>query len=633
MNAGYVRLSKDDDKRNYASIENQKLIIRQYAAEHHVVIDRWYEDDGISGYVLDRPGLRRLLADLDTEIDAVYVKDFSRLGRHNAKILLLLDEFQERGKRLVAVDDNYDNAESDDDLIGIKTWFNERYVKDVSKKIRRVIGAKQKDGSLVTLPPFGYCRTEEKSGRLEIVPQEAAVIREIFSLYIGGCGYRKLAAYLNQTQTPTPSAARRERMLSDGKISRRPAAAAWSGAMVKEILGNDFYTGVLRLHKRERVAVHGKDLRVPKEDHILFENHHPPVVSRETYNLVQEIKSKRIKSGYKGSSGPWSAAADLSPLGSCLFCKSCGHKMTRVTRRQNGRERNYYICSLYNSKGREYCAKPHLIEEERLTDDLLRFLTACQNALRPALEDLDLSHLQDRPEMAGRNIPGIPEQLIQAEKQLNVLISQKIRDIARHPDAADILSQGYDTLQQALSEKIRRLRQQLAETAGPEPDHKPAPQTPPSAWDHISQRFSNGRIGRAEAELLIERIEVDEYGFPEIYLKYSLPSAARRSISQELSHRLDSTLLAALELLRENTRGYASARAMLSGLAEKGFELSRRDIHILLSSFIAAGILEQSGDKQKPYRILLPPEKIEEMIRDYPNGSPAEWSAQESGSM
>ena len=44
MNVGYVRLSRDDDKRNYVSIENQKLIINQYAANHGMVIDRWYED-------------------------------------------------------------------------------------------------------------------------------------------------------------------------------------------------------------------------------------------------------------------------------------------------------------------------------------------------------------------------------------------------------------------------------------------------------------------------------------------------------------------------------------------------------------------------------------------------------------
>ena len=119
MNAGYVRLSRDDDKRNYVSIENQKLIINQYASDHGMVIDRWYEDDGVSGYIFDRPGFQQMMADLDKDIDTVYVKDFSRLGRHNAKVLLLLDEFQERGKHLIVIDDNYDSFDSSDDTIGI----------------------------------------------------------------------------------------------------------------------------------------------------------------------------------------------------------------------------------------------------------------------------------------------------------------------------------------------------------------------------------------------------------------------------------------------------------------------------------------------------------------------------------
>ena len=167
MNVGYVRLSRDDDKRNYTSIENQKLIISQYAAEHNWVIDRWYEDDGVSGYIFDRPDFNRMMEDLDKGIERIFVKDFSRLGRHNAKVLLLLDEFQEKGKHLIVIDDNYDSMEADDDIIGIKTWFNEKYVKDTSKKIKRALGARQKEGTLMTQPPFGYKRNEKDKSIIE----------------------------------------------------------------------------------------------------------------------------------------------------------------------------------------------------------------------------------------------------------------------------------------------------------------------------------------------------------------------------------------------------------------------------------------------------------------------------------
>jgi len=210
MNVGYVRLSRDDDKRNYVSIENQKLIINQYAAERNIVIDRWYEDDGVSGYIFDRPGFNQLMSDLDKDVETVFVKDFSRLGRHNAKVLLLLDEFQEREKHLIVIDDNYDSYNPDDDTIGIKTWYNERYVKDTSKKIRRAIGARQKEGTLMTQPPFGYVRNEKNKEILEIVPKEAEYIKMAFELHLNGSGYRKIANYLTDLGVPTPSMVRHE---------------------------------------------------------------------------------------------------------------------------------------------------------------------------------------------------------------------------------------------------------------------------------------------------------------------------------------------------------------------------------------------------------------------------------------
>jgi site-specific DNA recombinase len=319
MNAGYVRLSRDDDKRNYVSIENQKLIINQYATDHGVVIDRWYEDDGISGYIFDRPGFQQMMADLDKDIDTVYVKDFSRLGRHNAKVLLLLDEFQERGKHLVVIDDNYDSMDSSDDTIGIKTWFNERYVKDTSKKIKRAIGARQKEGTLITRPPFGYCRNEKDKTVLEIVPKEAEYIKKIYDLYLSGSGYRKIATYLTEQGAPTPSMIQREREIEEGRLSKRQVASKWSDAMIKEILDNDFYIGTFRLKKRARNTVHGKDKRVPKEEQCIFENHHPAIIDKATFALIQELKGKRNRTNYRGSRGQWLGSEIPNPFGSKMY--------------------------------------------------------------------------------------------------------------------------------------------------------------------------------------------------------------------------------------------------------------------------------------------------------------------------
>jgi DNA invertase Pin-like site-specific DNA recombinase len=117
---GYVRLSRDDNKRNYSSIENQKKIIQQYAEENNMIIRHIYEDDGISGYSFNRPDFQKMMASLDT-INVIVAKDLSRIGRHNAKVLLFLEEMEEMGKRVILIDDNYDSFYSDDDIIGIKT--------------------------------------------------------------------------------------------------------------------------------------------------------------------------------------------------------------------------------------------------------------------------------------------------------------------------------------------------------------------------------------------------------------------------------------------------------------------------------------------------------------------------------
>ena len=85
-----------------------------------------------------------------------------------------------------------DSLDSSDDTVGIKTWFNERYVKDTSRKIRCAISARQKEGTLITKPPFGYCRDEKDKSIIKIVPEEADYVRLIFDLYISGYGYRKI---------------------------------------------------------------------------------------------------------------------------------------------------------------------------------------------------------------------------------------------------------------------------------------------------------------------------------------------------------------------------------------------------------------------------------------------------------
>lgn len=629
MNAGYVRLSRDDDHKNYVSIENQKLIINQYAANHGAVIDRWYEDDGISGYIFDRPGFQQMMADLDRDVDTVYVKDFSRLGRHNAKVLLLLDEFQERGKHLIVIDDNYDSMDSSDDTIGIKTWFNERYVKDTSKKIKRAIGARQKEGTLMTQPPFGYRRNEKDKTILEIVPKEAENIKLVYELYISGSGYRKIANYLTDQGIPTPSMVRHERELEEGRMTKRSIAAKWTDSMVKDLLDNDFYIGTFRLRKRARNTVHGKDKRVPKEEQCIFENHHPAIIDKATFSLVQELKEKRNRTNYRGSRGQWLGSEIPNPFGSCLFCKDCGSRLTPIKRKTSSRERKYYICTTYNTKGKSYCSKAHLIEEEDLMEDVLTYIMMCRNALCEVIVTYDLKDFEAEKKSIEEKRQELHTAISERKNQLKVLLTQKVKDLAVAAGNEELINETYDSLQKDLLAQIHGLELQLTEldeTAIETPDVKDKLK---NALDVVDKIIAGGTLDRRDIELLIERIVVDEDGMPEITLKYGLSNLISYSPADDMNRRENTIIAVVMKLITEDHRGYTSAKYLSEHITALGFKKTKQSILPYIELMKELGILEATDNPLKPYNIMKSKEEITALIQDFLPDLPAEITAKQ----
>lgn len=627
MNAGYVRLSRDDDKRNYTSIENQKLIINQYAAEHGSVIDRWYEDDGVSGYLFDRPGFRQLMDDLDRDIDTVYVKDFSRLGRHNAKVLLLLDEFQERGKRLIVIDDNYDSMNSCDDTIGIKTWFNERYIKDTSQKIRRAIGAKQKEGTLITQPPLGYRRNAKNKSTLEIVPKEAEYVKMIFELYISGSGYRKIANYLTDQGIPTPSMILHRRETEQGRLLRRTIASKWSDGMIKDLLNNDFYIGTLRLKKRSRNTVHGKDKRVPKEEQYIFEDHHPAIIDKALFSLVQELKEKRNRTNYRGSRGQWPGTDIPNPFGSCLFCKDCKNRLTPIKRKTSNTERKYYICTTYNTKGRHYCTKAHLIEEHDLMEDVLNYIKLCRNALCETIATYDLEDFNKEKKSSKEKQQELKLVLEEKKSQLKMLLTQKIKDLSVFVGNEGLISEVYEALQNDLFSQIHNLEMQIQElnTAGLKTSTRK--DKPQNALDAADQLIAKGTLDRRDIELLIDRIDVDENGLPEITLKYGLSNLISSNPAVEMNRRENTIIAIVMKLIIEDKREYTSAKYLSEHLTALGFKKTKHSILPYIGIMKELGILKDTDNPQKPYDIVKSREEITGLTNSFLPNLPPEITA------
>ncbi len=659
MNVGYVRLSRDDDKRNYVSIKNQKLIINQYAVSQGISIDRWYEDDGVSGYIFDRPGFNQLMEDLDKDVDTVFVKDFSRLGRHNAKVLLLLDDFQERGKHLIAIDDNYDSQDTNDDMIGIKTWFNERYIKDTSKKIKRAIGARQKEGTLKTQPPFGYKRNEKDNSVFQVIPAEAEYVKMVYDLYISGYGYRKIANYLTAQNIPTPSMIRHTHELEEGRITKRHIATVWTDGMVKNLLGNDFYTGTLRLKKRARSTVHGKDRRVPKDEQYVFKNNHPAIIDRAAFDLVQDIREKRNRNNYRGSHGQpiggvmeiadeqsvqaawaeasgndshsWTPAEIPNPFGSCLFCKDCRKRLTPIKRETTRGKRKYYICTTYNTKGRHYCAKAHLIEENDLMEDVVAYVRLCRNTLCEVIETYDPKDFGADKKSMEEKRQNLQSAIKKKKGQLKILFKQKIKDLSTANENEGLINETYDSLKKDLLATIDDLEMQLKKLNETNSETPATKDKLKNALDVVDKIIAGKILYRKDIELLIEKIEVDENGLPEITLKYGLSGQIQYNPADEMNYRENMIIITVMKLIMEDTRGYTSAKYLSEHLTGLGVEKTRTNVLPYIGLMKEMQIMEPAKNPLKPYNIVKNKEEINALCESFLPYTPDKPSEKPSG--
>lgn len=200
----YYRLSRDEDE-ELNSLMNQRSIIEGYALSHgHTIVGESF-DDNISGMHFNRDGIDQLTEAVDAGlIDAVIVKDLSRLGRHRTQTALYIDYLRQNRVRVLSATENIDTFnEADDLIIGFKGLMNDFYARDGSRRVTTGYRQKQKAGIVIT-PPFGYFK-DKNTNQVEIVPEAAETIHLIFASYLKGVGLKAIARMLNEEKRKTPA--------------------------------------------------------------------------------------------------------------------------------------------------------------------------------------------------------------------------------------------------------------------------------------------------------------------------------------------------------------------------------------------------------------------------------------------
>ena len=457
---GYCRLSRDEDKENYSSIEEQKRIIKDYASTRNWIIsdDDFYIDDNISGYTFNRPEFSKMMEKVNGgKIDVVIAKDLSRIGRNNGKVLVLIDEFKNMQKNLILVSEmggSYDVLNDRDDTIGITTWFNERYVKDCSRKTRDHMYSKQKTARLIMGNYYGYEKVfKDDIPMLYVIEELRPAIETIFKLYVEkGMGFQKISQELNtKYKYPTPSEYYKQKHLERGRVYKHKVQESWTKDMVSNILKNEIYTGTLITHKKRTVNIRGKVVKLPKEEQFVFKNHHEAIISKEIFKLAQELRSKKYKQNTSGAN----KKQNYYFSGMCV-CNDCGSGMSGIIIKRKVKEKGY-DCSRYRQYSTKAC-HCHEIKEKDILIHLKEFLKFTKQNYLKEINDIKIEIKQENKTSDKFKLQN---KLNILNEEYKMLINQKIKELTSSNNSIqrEIIENTYKELEEEKMQSITYLQE------------------------------------------------------------------------------------------------------------------------------------------------------------------------------
>ena len=350
VTALYARLSKDDDLVGDSnSIVHQKEILAKYAKEHGFTNIEFYVDDGFSGTNFNRPDFQRMMADAEEgKISTVIVKDMSRFGRDYIMVGYYTEiYFSNLDIRFIAINDNVDsNIQTENDLTPFKNVFNEWYARDTSKKIRAVFKAKGNSGKhLTTNPPFGYKKDPNDKDKWIIDDEAAATVRRIFQMYVDGYRISEIGHKLTEEKVETPILYYMNRGIKTNARSEYPEI--WDLMSIKYILSQTAYAGhTVNFQTAVKSYKTKKQIRLPKEDWIIYRNTQEPIIDEKTFETVQQMrKVKRARTKYN----------EPNMFSGLLYCADCGNHLT-IQRVARNRKMDNFSCATYRKKKKGLCS-------------------------------------------------------------------------------------------------------------------------------------------------------------------------------------------------------------------------------------------------------------------------------------
>ena len=457
----YERLSRDDNLEGESySIGNQKKLLAKVAKEKGYTNLVHFLDDGISGVTMDRPGFVEMIRQLEQgKAAAVFVKDLSRLGRNYIEVGRLTEEFfPDHDIRLVAVSDNIDTAEGENELAPIRNLFNEWYARDISKKRRISNKIKGNAGEPMGQPPYGYIKDPNDPKHWIVDDEAAQVVRRVYSMTLEGFGTEQIATQLEKDGVLTPRAYWLTKGIKRPGKGKQQPPTKWNSSTITKILSLQEYCGdILNFKTYSKSYKNKKRIDNDREKWVVFQDVHEAIIERAVYEQVQQKRGKIRKR--RTNNGEHNMFSGL------LVCADCGSNL-HFHFNQGNPEIKYFNCSNYKGN-RGTCTSTHYVRVDFLEEVVLgeiRRLTKFVSLYEDEFVKAVIGHSQQAEQTDRKLKEKELKTLLARDEELDGLFERIYEDNVSgklSDDRFAKMSQRYEDEQKELSEKIKKLRSEI----------------------------------------------------------------------------------------------------------------------------------------------------------------------------
>lgn len=495
----YYRLSRDEDE-ELNSLNNQRKIIYNFAVSNgHEVVGESF-DDNVSGMHFNREGIDKIYEVVEAgKIEAIIVKDLSRLGRHRTQTALFIDYLREHDVRVLSATENIDTFNENDDLIiGFKGLVNDFYARDGSRRVRTGYRQKQKEG-IVTIPPFGYFK-DKNTKKVVVVEEAAETVRLIFSAYVGGSGMKAIARTLNEQRRKTPALMQAELLnkrlpnTQDGILKKY----LWDATMVARILRDESYIGTLICHKSERNKINKTFRFTDPEEQFRHENYLPIIVTCEIWEQAQALLTERKEKNVRAGTN-----RGILRYGGLLRCKDCGRTFIGKRIKLKSGERVAYVCDTYHRYGKEHCSS-HMVDEEALDRLIGAEILRTKKMYEENWSRMEwlIERWTPKASTASAKIGKLQEHILLLEEEVEVILMERIRDKAN--------AERYDRMIAKREEQIAEAKKQIEELQNISEMLRSRQAKLKRDINLIDDILREGKMSEAHLRMLVEKILVHE---------------------------------------------------------------------------------------------------------------------------